>query len=460
MEAISNSLAHADITSTLHPYTNLRQHEANGPLVISRGDGIRVYDDQGREYIEGLAGLWSVALGFSEKRLADAAYQQMRKLPFYHTFSSKSHEPSIRLAQKLVEITPDNLTRAFFTSSGSEANDSIVKMIWYMNNALGRPKKKKFLARQKGYHGVTVAAGSLTGLPINHRDFDLPAIPVRHLSCPHFYRYGQDGESEQAYTARLLAELNAVIADEGADTIAAFIGEPLMAAGGVLPPPAGYWEGVEKICRENKILVVADEVICGFGRLGTAFGCQKYNFTPDVMTLSKQLSSSYLPLGAVMVSEPIYQAIADNSAAVGSFGHGFTATGHPVAAAVALENIAIIEERELINHVGRVEGVFQSGIRAFADHPLVGDVRGTGLIGAIEIVADKSSKRSFAQAGRAGAISVRIAQEEGLIYRAIGDQIALCPPLIVTESDIHEIMARMKRTLERLEIAIAEEGIV
>ncbi|RUY94352.1 MULTISPECIES: aminotransferase class III-fold pyridoxal phosphate-dependent enzyme, partial [unclassified Mesorhizobium] len=224
MDALSNSLAAADIATTMHPYTNLRQHEETGPLIISRGDGIRVYDERGKEYIEGLAGLWSVGVGFSEKRLADAAYQQMLKLPYYHTFSSKAHEPSIRLAEKLVEMTPENLTRVFFTSSGSEANDTIVKMMWFMNNALGRPKKKKFLARTKGYHGITVASGSLTGLPVNHRDFDLPAIPVRHLTCPHFYRFGMAGEDEAAFTARLLAELEAVIAEEGADTIAAFIG--------------------------------------------------------------------------------------------------------------------------------------------------------------------------------------------------------------------------------------------
>ncbi|MFC3321537.1 aspartate aminotransferase family protein [Mesorhizobium cantuariense] len=459
MDALSNSLAAADIATTMHPYTNLRQHEKTGPLIISRGDGIRVYDERGKEYIEGLAGLWSVAVGFSEKRLADAAYQQMLKLPYYHTFSSKAHEPSIRLAEKLVEMTPENLTRVFFTSSGSEANDTIVKMMWFMNNALGRPKKKKFLARTKGYHGITVASGSLTGLPINHRDFDLPAIPVRHLTCPHFYRFGMEGEDEAAFTARLLAELEAVIAEEGADTIAAFIGEPLMAAGGVLPPPVGYWEGVEKICRANDIILIADEVICGFGRLGTPFGCQKFSFTPDIMTLSKQITSSYMPLAAVMFSEAIYQAIADNTATIGNFGHGFTASGHPVATAVGLENLAIFEERDLIGNAARLETLFQAGIRLFADHPLVGEARGAGLIGAVELVADKATKRPFAKVGRAGGIAAGIGHEEGLIFRAIGDQLALCPPMISTEDDVKEIMTRMGRTLERLTGAVAKEGL-
>ncbi|PZO80810.1 MAG: aspartate aminotransferase family protein, partial [Mesorhizobium amorphae] len=339
MDAISNSLAQADIASVLHPYTNARQHEQTGPMVIKRGEGAKVYDDRGRAYYEGLAGLWSVGVGFSEKRLADAAYRQMLELPYYHTFASKSHEPSIRLAEKLVDMTPEGLDRVFFTSSGSEANDTIVKMVWYMNNALGRPKKKKFLSRIKAYHGITIASGSLTGLPLNHKDFDLPAIPVHHLTCPHFYRFGQEGESEAEFTNRLLAELETVIEQEGADTIAAFIGEPLMAAGGVMPPPAGYWEGVERICRANDILLVSDEVICGFGRLGTPFGCQKYGFTPDIMTLSKQITSSYMPLAAIMLTEPVYNAIADNSEKLGAFGHGFTASGHPVATAVGLENL-------------------------------------------------------------------------------------------------------------------------
>lgn len=460
MNPISNSLAAVDIATTMHPNTNLRHHERTGPLVIDRGDGVRVYDDHGKEYIEGLAGLWSVAVGFSEPRLAEAAYKQMLKLPYYHTFSSKAHEPSIRLAERLVEMTPENLTRVFFTSSGSEANDTILKMVWYMNNALGRPKKKKFLARAKGYHGITVASGSLTGLPGNHRDFDLPAIPVRHLTCPHFYRFGMEGESEADFTARLLAELESVIAEEGADTIAAFIGEPLMSAGGVMPPPAGYWEGVEKICRANDILLVSDEVICGFGRLGTPFGCQKYGFTPDIMTVSKQITSSYIPLAAVIFSEAIYSAIADNSEKIGNFGHGYTASGHPVATAVALENLAIIEERDLMGNAARLEAQFQAGLKAFADHPLVGEARGDGLIGAVELVADKKTRKPFDKLGRAGQIASAIGHEEGLIFRAIGDQIALCPPLIVTEDDINEIMARLGRTLERLTAAVAAEGLI
>lgn len=457
--SLSNSLANADVTATLHPYTDARAHEKSGPLVIDRGKGIYVYDESGKEYIEGLAGLWSVAVGFDEPRLVEAARLQLSKLPYYHTFSHKAHAPSIRLAEKLVEMTPEPLTRVFFTSSGSEANDTVVKLVWYMNNALGRPKKKKFLARERGYHGITVASGSLTGLPSNHRDFDLPAIPVRHLTCPHFYRFGQEGETEEAFTARLIAEAERVILEEDPSTIAAFIGEPLMAAGGVMPPPKGYWQGVEALCRKYDILLVADEVINGFGRLGSSFGALHYGFTPDIMVLSKQLTSSYMPLAAILFSEAIYNAVADNTAKIGTFGHGFTASGHPVATAVAIENLAIIEERDLMGNAARVGRVLQAQLATLADHPLVGEVRGTGLIGAVEMVADKATRRPFATPGRAGAIGFAAGHENGLIIRAIGDALAVCPPLIVNEEQVVELVARLKKSLDLAAANIKAEGL-
>ena len=458
MTTLSNSLAQADIATALHPYTNARRHEERGPLVISRGDGIRVYDEAGRGYIEGLAGLWSVGVGFSEPRLVEAAHKQMQALPYYHSFAHKAHEPSIRLAEKLVEMTPEGLDRVFFTSSGSEANDTVVKMVWFMNNALGRPEKKKFLARTKGYHGITVASGSLTGLPYNHMDFDLPAIPVTHLTCPHHYRFGQEGESEAAFTKRLLKEAEEVILREGPETIAAFIGEPLMAAGGVMPPPEGYWKGIEALCRKHDILLVADEVICGFGRLGSSFGSVHYGFTPDIMVTSKQLTSSYMPLAAIVFSEKVYDAIADNTARIGTFGHGFTASGHPVATAVGLENLKIIEERDLMGNAARMGARMQAGLRAYADHPLVGEVRGAGLIAGLELVADKAAKRPFDPVGRVGLMAFEIGHEEGMIIRNVGDTLALCPPMIVTEADIDEIVATMGRILDRTADRLAREG--
>jgi 4-aminobutyrate--pyruvate transaminase len=446
----SNSLSDADITSVLHPYTNARLHEQNGPVVIVGGDGIYVTDDSGNRYIEALAGLWSVAVGFNEPRLVKAASDQLQMLPYYHSFIHKANEPAVRLAEKLVSMAPENsgLSKVFFTNSGSEANDTVVKLVWYMNNALGRPEKKKFLARHRGYHGVTVASGSLTGLPVTQTAFDVPAIPVRHLTCPHHYRFGLEGESEEDFAARLVAEAEAVILEEGADTIAAFIGEPLMGAGGVLPPPVGYWQGIEALCRKHDILLVADEVINGFGRLGTMFGCQRYDFTPDIMVLSKQLTSSYIPMAAVLISDRVYQPIADQSAEIGVLGHGFTGSGHPVAAAVALENLAIIEERGLVGNAARLGPLLQQQLRKFAEHELVGEVRGEGLIGAVEMVADKTAKTPFFPQGKVGAFAFGAGHRHGIIVRAIGDSLALCPPLIVTEEDIAEIVRRLERVLD------------
>jgi 4-aminobutyrate--pyruvate transaminase len=454
----SDSLARADIANELHPYADARLHERIGPIVIDRGEGIYVYDTTGKEYIEGMAGLWSVAVGFNEPRLVQAAAAQMAKLPYYHMFGHKSHEPVIRLAEKLVAMTPPQLTRVFFTNSGSEAVDTTVKMVWYANNALGRPKKKKFLARQKAYHGITVASGSLTGLPGNHRDFDLPAIPVRHLTCPHFYRFGAAGETEAQFTARLLAEAESVILAEGPETVAAFIGEPLMGAGGVMPPPQGYWQGIEALCRKYDILLVADEVINGFGRLGSSFGAVHYGFKPDLMVVSKQITSSYAPLAAVLFTEAVYGAIADNSAKIGTFGHGFTTSGHPLAMAVALENLKIIEERDLMGQAARVGAFMQKELRKLASHPLVGEVRGEGLIAGLELVEDKSSKRSFDPQLKVGLKAFTLAQRNGLVVRAIGDTIALCPPLIITEAQVQEVIARLKTTLDQTAAALSADG--
>ncbi len=443
-----NSTAARDIAHNLHPYTNAVRHAEIGPIVIDRGEGVYVIDDEGNRYIEAMAGLWSVAVGFGEQRLVDAATRQLEKLPYYHTFSHKAHTPSIDLAEKLAAITPAGLDHVFFTNSGSEANDTVIKMVWYYNNALDRPKKKMFLARNQGYHGVTVAAASLTGLVNNHRDFDLPAIPVRHLTCPHFYRFGLPDETEAQFVDRLGAELEAVIEEEGADTIAAFIGEPLIAAGGVIPAPKGYWKKMQEICRRNDILVVADEVITGFGRLGTPFGSDYYGIKPDLMTLSKQITSSYMPLAAVMMSNEVFRVIAENSGKIGTFGHGYTTSGHPVATAVALENIAIIEERDLIGNAERMGKVLQARLGELRSHPLVGEVRGAGLIAAVELVADKETKAFFEPRGKVGAYVFAKAHTHGLIIRSILDTIAFCPPLIITEAEINAMVKAFKNTLD------------
>ncbi|MBE9638380.1 aspartate aminotransferase family protein [Salipiger mangrovisoli] len=459
MNKIPNSLHASDIAHSMHPYTNMRLHEEQGPMIITRGEGVHVYDSEGKEYIEGLAGLWSVAVGFSQPRLVEAAAKQMAELPYYHSFAHKAHEPSIRLAEKLAEMTPEGMDRVFFTNSGSEANDTVIKMVWFYNNALGRPEKKKFLARNKGYHGITIASGSLTGLPANHKDFDLPAIPVTHLTCPHYWKWAEDGETEAEFTARLLKEAEDTILSEGPETIAAFIGEPVMGAGGVMTPPEGYWPGIRALCDKYDILLVSDEVINGFGRCGTPFGCQKYGFTPDIMVTSKQLTSSYMPLAAIIVNDKVYNTIADHTAKLGTFGHGFTGSGHPVACAVGLENLKIIEEQDLMGNAARLEAKFQEGLRKFADHPLVGEVRGVGLIGGIELAKDKEKRLSFEPAGKVAPQVVKFCAEEGLILRAVYETVALCPPLIVTEEDIDQILARLGRALDRGWEWVQAEGL-
>ena len=454
-----NSAAAMDIASHLHPYTNARRHETEGPMVIVEGKGIYVYDDQGKEYIEGLAGLWSTALGFSEERLVQAAAAQMRKLPYYHSFAHKAPMPTIELAAKLIEIAPVPMSKVLFANSGSEANDTVIKMVWYYNNALGRPDKKKIISRIKGYHGVTVATASLTGLPFNQRDFDLPIANILHTSCPHHYRFGRDGESEEDFATRCAAELEQLILDQGPETIAAFIGEPVMGAGGVIVPPRTYWAKIQAVLEKYDVLLIDDEVICGFGRTGNLFGCQTYGIKPDIITVAKALSSSYLPISAVLISDQVYQTIADNSAKIGTFGHGYTYSGHPVPAAVALETLKIYEERDIVGHVRQVGPRLQAGLRRYADHPMVGEVRGVGLIAAVELVADRAGKVSFDPPGRVGGYFAERAQAHGLIIRNLMDTIAFCPPLIITEDQIDSLVERFARALDDTASWVENEGL-
>jgi 4-aminobutyrate--pyruvate transaminase len=321
-------------------------------------------------------------------------------------------------------------------------------MVWYYNNALGRPKKKKIIARLKGYHGVTVAAASLTGLPNNHRDFDLPIAGILHADCPHYYRFGKPGESEEDFATRMADNLEALIQREGPETVAAFIAEPVQGAGGVILPPKTYFEKIQAVLKKHDILFIADEVICGFGRTGNMFGTETFKLRPDIMTVAKQLSSAYLPISAVLVNRKVYEAIRDNSGKIGTFGHGFTYTGHPVAAAVALETLKIYEERNIIAQVKDVAQVFQKELHRFADHPLAGECRGVGLVGAIEFVKDKATKESFDPRHGLGAFCVGRAQEHGLIIRPLGDAIAFCPPLIMTKDQVVDMFARFEKALE------------
>ncbi|MBP1846608.1 4-aminobutyrate--pyruvate transaminase [Rhizobium petrolearium] len=438
-----NSIEARDKAYQLHSYTNARVLERDGSLVIDRGEGVYVYDNNGNKYIEAMAGLWSVAVGFGENRLVEAAAKQMAKLPYYHTFTARSHGPSVELAEKLIQMAPVPMSKAYFTNSGSEANDTAMKMVWYRSNALGKPEKKKIISRIKGYHGVTIASASLTGLPNNHRSFDLPLPGIFHTTCPHYRVFKQEGETESAFVERCAKDLEDLVLREGPETVAAFIGEPVMGAGGVIVPPAGYWEAIQKVLKKYDILFIADEVICGFGRTGKMFATETFSLEPDIITVSKQISSSYQPISALLINEKVYQPLADESANIGTFGHGVTAAGHPVAAAVALENIAIIEERDLVGNVRALAPKFQSRLRAMESHPLAIEARGTGLIGALEL----KPRDGFA-AGELGPKLLAVMLEKGLISRAIGDSLALCPPMIINESQVDAVFDLFEASLD------------
>lgn len=443
-----SALAEKDMLHHLHPYTNARAHQEIGPLVIERGEGVFVFDEDGKPYIEAMAGLWSAALGFSNKRLVAAAENQMSILPFYHLFGHKTHAPSVQLAEKLINMAPVPMSKVFFTNSGSEANDTVIKLVWYLNNAQGKPARKKFISRIGGYHGITLASASLTGLPANQRGFDVPLPGFLHVGCPHHYRHALPGETEEQFADRLAAELDALILKEGPETIAAFVGEPLMGAGGVIVPPRTYWEKIQKVCRKHDILIVADEVICGFGRTGKMFGSQTFGIEPDIMILSKQLSSSYQPISAILINDRVYQGIADQTKAFGALGHGFTGGGHPVAAAVALENLKIIDEENLVEHAAHMGEILRRGLQGFSDHPLVGEIRGAGLIAAVELVADRATKAPLEAPGTLGRFLAGRAQEHGMITRNMGDAIAFCPPLIIKEHEVQSILDRFATALD------------
>ena len=369
MDVFPNSVEARDVRYHMHPYTDARGLQDNGPLVVERGDGIHVWDNNGKKYLEAMSGLWSVGLGFSEQRLVDAATRQLSVLPFYHVFSGRAHGPVVDLAEKLISIAPVPMSKAFFTNSGSEANDTAVKMLWYRANAIGKPDKRKIISRLRGYHGITAVAASMTGLPVNHSSFGLPLEGFLHAGSPHYWRDANPGEAEADFVARRANELEELILEEGPDTIAAFIGEPVMGAGGVIVPPENYWSAIQAVLEKHDIMLIADEVICGFGRTGKMFGTETYDLRPDIITLSKQITSSYQPLSALMLSERMFEPIADESNRIGAFGHGFTGGGHPVGAAVALENIRIIEEDGLVENARETGAHMQERLAALAGAP-------------------------------------------------------------------------------------------
>jgi 4-aminobutyrate---pyruvate transaminase len=450
MRKTNLSLGQRDAERVVHGYTNLAQHRRDGARVIVSGKGVRVFDDAGKDYIEAASGMWCASLGFGEEALVEAATAQMRKLPYYHTLASKSVVPSIELAERLAALVPIANAKIYFAVSGSEANDFLVKFLWMYNNAIGRPEKKKVISRVNGFHGATIAATSLTGIKKNHLLFDLPLDRFMHVSDMHFYRQGEAGEIEEAFASRLAKELESMILHEGPDTVMAFMAEPVTGGGGVVLPPRTYYAKVQAVLRKYDVLFLADEVINGFGRTGNFFGCETFDIAPSTMTLAKGLTSAYQPLSAIVLPEEIYRGLETASDRVGSFVHGTTYAGNPVATAVALKVLDLMEERDIVGHVRRVAPHFKARLERLLDHPFVGEVRAVGLMGAIEFVADKVKKRAFAPEGSFAAKVRSRAEDFGVITRGapVGDVIAFSPPLIIAIDEIDEAFDRFTAALD------------
>jgi len=448
-----------DVESVLHPYTALHKLRETGPLIMERGSGVHITDSNGKTYIEALSGLWCAGLGFGNEELIEAASEQLRRLPYYHLFGGKSYEQATELAEKLKELAPMPAARVFFTSSGSEANDTQVKLAWYYNNARGKPEKKKIISRDKAYHGVTLVAGSLTGLPYAHGDFDIPFSFVKHTNCPHYYRFHEDGESEDEFVARLAGNLERLIEQEGPETIAAFIAEPIMGAGGVLIPPQSYFPTIQPILEAADISIIDDEVINGFGRTGNFWGAQTVGMKPTTLSCAKQLTSAYAPLGAVLIPQEMADAFEEQSAKLGTFGHGYTYGGHPVSCAVALKAIEIYQRMNIVEQVRGLAPVMQARMDRLADHPLVGQARCVGLIGAVEMMADKAARKPFNVKDGVGAKCVAALESNGVITRAVGDSVPLCPPMVITESELNDLFDRFEKALDETEHWVASQGL-
>jgi 4-aminobutyrate--pyruvate transaminase len=450
MTFMPNSPEARDIASYIHPQTNPRAHLEAGPTIIAKGEGIWIEDNDGKRTLDAAAGLWCASLGFAaNERIARVAYEQMRRLGYYQTYRSASNDPTIDLAEKLLQLAPVPMSKVLLQCSGSEANDTAIKLVWYYHHAIGKPDKKKIIGRMAGYHGNTVASASLSGKPDMHADFGIPLPMMRHTEFPHWYRNRLDGESEEAFATRMAEALEKLIVDEGPETVGAFFAEPVMGAGGAIVPPRTYFQKIQAVLRKYDVLFVADEVICGFGRTGNWWGSQTYGLKPDMLSCAKALSAAFQPISALLINDRIFQAVLAEGDKQGSFAHGYTYSGHPVATAVAREALKIYEETDIVGHVRTVGPRLVAGLRRLADdHPIVGHADGVGLIAGLEMVADKAARRPFPAEVRIGAIADRMARKHGLIVRVIGNRLAFSPPLIITPAEIDELLARLARALD------------
>jgi len=440
--------ARADAHS-FYGFTDLPTIEDRGAVVLTHGEGPYVFDVHGRKYLDANSGLWNMVAGFDHPGLAEAAKAQYDRFPGYHAFFGRMSDQTVMLSEKLIEVSPYERGKVFYTNSGSEANDTMVKMLWFLAGSQGQPQRRKIITRKNAYHGVTAVSASMTGKPYNEV-FGLPLDGFIHLTCPHYWREGRDGETEEQFTARMAKELEDVIAREGADTIAGFFAEPVMGAGGVIPPSKGYFQAMQKVLKKHDIPLISDEVICGFGRTGTTWGCENYDFVPDAIISSKNLTAGYFPMGAVILGPDLTDKLQAASDAIEEFPHGFTASGHPVGCAVALKAIDVIMNEGLIDNVRALTPKFEAGMAELAKNPNIGEARGKGLMGALEAVADKATKTPFS-----GDLSVseRIANtctDHGLICRPLGQAVVLCPAFVMTEPQMDEMFEKLGLALNKV----------
>jgi putrescine---pyruvate transaminase len=440
-----------DAAHHVHPFSDTAALNKEGVRVVTRGEGVYLWDSEGHKIIDGMSGLWCVQVGYGNEELAEAGYEALKRLPYYNHFFKTSNPWTIELAAKLAEILPDGHERVLFSNSGSEANDSALKLIRYYWNLRGRPEKKIHLSRDMAYHGVTFAAASLSGLTPMHPQWDLPLPGFAKVPAPYWYGAKEAGFGDiapDAFGTLIAQRLEEKILELGADRVASFSAEPVQGAGGLIFPPATYWPEVQRICRQYDVLLHIDEVITGFGRIGAWFGSDTYGIAPDIMTMAKGLSSGYQPISAISLGRDVADVLLNaNEELV----HGFTYSGHPVASAVALKNLEVIEKQKLVTRVHDKVGPYlhRRLHETFADHPLVGEVRGVGLLAAIELVDDKDQRRFFPEIGTVGAICRNYCFNDGLVSRAIRDTMVLAPPLTITESEIEEILAKLKSAIDR-----------
>jgi len=450
---------------TFHASSHLRDfaHGDAPGRVITGGQGITIRDKDGREFIDGFAGLYCVNIGYGRTEVAEAIYQQALELSYYHTYVGHSNEPQIALSEKIIELAGPGMSKVYYGLGGSDANETQLKLVRYYNNVLGRPQKKKVISRMRGYHGSGLATGSLTGLKAFHDQFDLPFEGILHTEAPFYYHRAaeQQGMSEREFSKHCAAKLEEMILAEGPETVAAFIGEPVLGTGGIVPPPEGYWEAIQAVLAKYDVLLIADEVVCGFGRIGADFGSHHYGIKPDLITVAKGLTSAYQPLSGVIVGDRVWKVLEQGTGEYGPIGHGWTYSGHALGCAAALANLAIIEREKLTENAAETGAYLQQAMAdAFGDHPIVGDVRGVGMLAALEFSANPGKREHFDPALKVGPRIAAAALDENLIARAMpqGDILGFAPPLIATPAQVDEIVARARRAVDKVTDALVREG--